>query len=308
MYPDAIFNIAEFLTDYEKISLSMTSIPMNKLKYIFIYRDRINFNKITHLPYYDNFEFIDLGISDAEPIKFPKSVKYIYCINFFDIYYYGVTHLLFCAPFNHPMGDRSIPVTVTHLTFDSSLNQCIENRIPSSVTHLTFGSNFNTPIKKNHIPQSVTHLTFGYWFNQPIKNCIPSSVTHLTFGNKFDMTVKNCIPKSVTYLTFGNNFNQSLKDSIPQSVTHLTFGDKFNKSIKFDIPTSVTHLTLGSSFTQPIQHCIQFVTHLTVGPYFHNTITGVSSLVELTVYESYDLEKKARIPPTTKVIRMPIYQ
>lgn len=67
--------------------------------------------------------------------------------------------------------------------FSNVIVSDINKSIPKSVTNLTFGSNFNEPIN-DFVPESVTCLTFCAAFNQGIYGCIPYSVTYLEFGKR----------------------------------------------------------------------------------------------------------------------------
>jgi hypothetical protein len=224
---DLILKFAEPLSDKDKMAISMSSKILDQLKYKFTYHNEMLIDRISKLPYFDNFEHIMIIYSKN---IYPKKVKYVHFVT----------------------QTTSIPPQVTHLTFSSEFNRSIKNVIPMSVTHLTFGFSFNQPIK-DCIPSSVTHLTFGACFNQSIHNSIPPFVTHLTFCSDFNQPINDCIPCSVTHLTFGYSFNQSIKDCILSSVTHLTFGFRFNQRIDKYIPLSVTHLTFGWSFDHPIK-------------------------------------------------------
>jgi len=185
MYEDLFLKIGEYLTNKEKIALSMTSHVMDKLKYKFIYNEKVHVKKILDLSFINNFKFIDItGVT----CMYPKA-KYIYLQTY----------------------DAAIPPYVTHLTFDDAFNKSIDGYLPTSVTHLTLGYNFNQPI--NNVPASITHLTFGDSFNQPI-NKISQYITHLTFGEKFNHPINNLIPQTVTHLTFGNKFNHPIDNLI----------------------------------------------------------------------------------------------
>jgi hypothetical protein len=161
MYDDLLIKITGELSDKQKIHTSMLSKRFDSLKHKYIYTEFITFSKIKVLPYFDNFENILLDITSV--VVYPICAKFI--------------HFLASEP--------NVSCGITHLTFDDSFNQPINDRIPSSVTHLTFGLYFNQ-LLNDCIPSSVSHLTFGLCFNQPINNCIPHSVTHLTFAWDFN--------------------------------------------------------------------------------------------------------------------------
>jgi len=229
MYDDIILKISQLLSNHQKIYLTMTSTFMNKFKYKFIYREKIDVDKIIKLSYFNNFECVSISdISD----EIPKYAKYVYLIT----YIMDLTH-------------NPLPLA-THLTFGRFFNQSIIGKIPPSVTYLEFGSCFNRSIKDS-IPPSVIHLIFGFDFNQSIKNSIPSSVTHLTFGTSFDRSIKNNIPSSVTHLTFGYCFNQPIECNIPSSVTHIVFGNQFDYPLD-TIPLSIKEITLRKNYNKKI--------------------------------------------------------
>uniref|UniRef100_A0A6C0C821 F-box domain-containing protein n=1 Tax=viral metagenome TaxID=1070528 RepID=A0A6C0C821_9ZZZZ len=213
---DIILKIGDLLLDKDKIAITMMAKRFDRLKYKFIYRQKMIYDRILPLSYFDNFECIELPRYQR---IYPKSVKYVHFV----------------------ARTTEMPPKVTHLTFGDDFNRSVENVIPSSVTHLTLGHYFNQPIT---IPSSVTHLTFKLHFNQPVK--IPSSVTHVTFGYSFNQPIE--VPSSVTHLTFGPKFNQPIK--IPTFTTHLKFGCYFNQPVI--VPPSVTHLVFGDFFDQPL--------------------------------------------------------
>lgn len=114
----------------------------------------------------------------------------------------SVSHLTFGWYFNQPV-NGFIPSSVTHLTFSRAFNQSIDN-IPSSVTHLklyghyphsfknlsvthlTFQGSINT-LKENHIPSSVIQIILNYnnhqshHFYELFQNPIPSFVKEIIF-------------------------------------------------------------------------------------------------------------------------------
>uniref|UniRef100_A0A6C0CCL1 FNIp repeat-containing protein n=1 Tax=viral metagenome TaxID=1070528 RepID=A0A6C0CCL1_9ZZZZ len=229
-YEDMIFEIAEFLTNKEKIMFSATCIYMNSLKCQFIYSNKIHVYRITQLPYFNNFQCVK--ISQKGDI-YPESAM---CIH---------------HEVRKPGSDRRdlrIPNNVTHLTFYMHINPIIKNYIPPTVTHLTLDKFFNNSIR-DCIPPFITHLTFGKAFNKSVKNRIPASVTHLIFGDYFNHQVDN-IPPSVTHLIFGESFNQSI-NNLPDSITHLAFGRYFSKTIN-KIPSSVIEIKLNEEYAKNI--------------------------------------------------------
>lgn len=237
---DVFIKIAEWLSDREKLSLTTVSKLFGELKYKFIYGTKMRIEDIMLLPYFHNFESVEIY---HKKNTLPKRVKYVY----FKAHGTNIPSSI-CPPW---IFDKTIiPPMATHLTFDDDFNESVDNCIPDSVTHLTFGCSFNRSII-NCIPKSITHLTFGRDFNQAITCCIPSSVTHLTFGRVFNQSISDCIPGSVTHLTFGNRFNQPI-ENLPTSITHLRFGYYFNQPIDDKIPRSVTHLRFGYCFVQKI--------------------------------------------------------
>ena len=235
---DIIFLVADKLSDKYKINMFNVNIDFYKLKDELLLNNRVSYDKIVNIKYFDNFTNIYFPNEDIDNLVLPKNIK----------------RLTFGPYFNQLI--QNIPNSVTHLTFGICFNKPIEN-IPNSVTHLIFGCNFNQLIQ--NIPNLVTHLTFGHSFDQLIQN-IPNSVTHLTFGFRFNQLIQN-IPNSVTHLTFGYRFNQPIQN-IPDSLTHLTFGDCFNQAIDC-ILYSIKYLTFGFHFNQHINfNMFQYLTYI----------------------------------------------
>lgn len=139
--------IGKYLTDYEKIQLTMTSRLMNKLKHKFMYYEFVTIAKIKDLSYFNNFKCVELQNARN---KCPKHAETVY----------------FAEKYLNYEKDKTIPNCVTHLTLESSYEEFDRSIVPSSVTHLTFGEWFDHDIK-NFIPPSVTHLTFGSFFPVP---------------------------------------------------------------------------------------------------------------------------------------------
>jgi len=106
IYTDTILKIAEFLTDREKIYLTMSSKRLDEMTYKLKYCEKIHIIKILSVPFFDNFESIEISCS---LYKIPKHVKYIH----------HVAH-----------DTLEIPPNVTHLTFCENFSQSIKNIIP----------------------------------------------------------------------------------------------------------------------------------------------------------------------------------
>jgi len=278
---DLYLMISRDLNDQEKIRMSMMAKKLVGLKYIFTYVDKIYFNTIKNLSFFDNFTNVMVSQNSFGmwPNILPIKCKYVHV----------TLHEYKIPIFKTTLGKY---VRITHLKFDDEFNikicshgpdDVIYDGIPGSVTHLTFGNSFNHPC---YIPANVTHLIFGSSFDEqmyiPISESIKylklgdrcnlrpdfsyfKNITHLIFGNDFNQPIDKKLPATITHLTFGNNFNQQIHDIIPEKVTHLTFGDNFNQLIIGAIPNSVTHLTFGRDFDKKMQEYIpKSVTHLTI--------------------------------------------
>lgn len=138
---DVIICIAKFLNNKEKIIFLSLSMKLHKLKNNIYYDDYVCLHKIYDLPYYNMFTHV---IFNKLGYNLPNSI----------------THLFFEYLISNKRGilikdNVKIPVTVTHLSFNSMFNQDITDFIPRSVTHLTFGNNFNKNIKDLNIDESV---------------------------------------------------------------------------------------------------------------------------------------------------------
>ena len=115
---DVVVEISNYLTDKEKIYLTMTSKIMSDYKSKMRYEELVRLSSIKDLSYFDNFTNVKI---DDDTIKYPKYAKFIHFLT------EGI----------------DIPTNVTHLTFDDFFNQPIKDVIPSSVTHLSIGHRFN---------------------------------------------------------------------------------------------------------------------------------------------------------------------
>src|SRR5688572_4841545 len=108
---DVFIKIGEYVSDKEKITLTMVSRKMNRLNMVFTYHEKIDTNRISKLPYFNNFECVKINDKTA---YFPAKAKYVYLTT-----------------------ERSnVPDFVTHLTFGDKFNKSIKYIIPTSVTNL----------------------------------------------------------------------------------------------------------------------------------------------------------------------------
>lgn len=204
----------------------------------------------------------------------------------------SITHLTFGPKFNYPINDL-IPFSVTHLTFGIKFNQPINECIPTSVTHLIFDLGFNQSVN-GCIPSSVIELVFGNRFNQPINGCIPSLVERVIFGHNFDQSIENCFPSTIKELTFGWNYDHPRNGSIPSTITHLTFERYYNHLDHNRIPSSVKYLTIKNAFEDHYNRYIpSTVTHLIFGIYFCDTVKDwiPSTVTHLSLTNEYDTIK-----------------
>jgi len=222
---DIILKISKLLTDKEKISFSATIISINRLKHKFIFQEKTNMGQIKYLPYFDNFEFVEISdiMYTANFIThFPKNMKYV--------------HFRTC--------NTCIPPFVTHLTFGDHFNQTIKDCLPRSITYLTFGYCFNQSMISitstgdiiQHIPNSVSRLKFSRCFDQLSKDAIPKSVTHLTFSECHHNSVFELIPESVTHLEFGYHYGKLL--NVPSSIIQISL-PRYNKCINYHPTTKI---------------------------------------------------------------------
>jgi len=246
---DSFIHISRFLTDREKIYLATTSSSMNILKYKFRYCERIRMDKIVHLPYFHNFEFVK--IHSIPPI-YPKCVKFIHLLaNSTDIPS-NITHLTFRRRFNKPV--KYIPLSVTYLKFGDYFNHPIDGLISSSVTQLKLRWEFNHPFT-NNIPSSVTHLTLYCSADKLKIGDIPSSVVYLKVGGRFKKNMKDYAP-FVTHLSFGwYCLEYDLRNTISGTITHLYFFEDFDGLLD-DLPHTVKEISLNESYNLPIDQSI----------------------------------------------------
>jgi len=201
----------------------------------------------------------------------------------------SINHLWINWEFNDSI-ENKIPLTVTHLHFDSI--KVLPTMFPSSITHLIFGHNFNRSIA-GCIPSSVVELIFGISFNQPINDCIPSSVGILKFTDDFNQPISGFIPSSVRQLELGCKFNQNLQN-IPSSITFLIL-DKINSQMGDYIPTSIIKLVIFN-FTEKIIMIPSSVTHLAFGLYNELIKNIIPTSVTNLAFGRFDICIKDNIP------------
>lgn len=317
-----IIEICEFLTDGEKIKLSMVSKMMNHIKCKLTYYEKQDIKNIIDLPYFDNFVYVEISKKTNTCPKFAKYVRYNK---------------------NNPCTLKKLPLSVIHLRFYNKFAGSLY-KIPSSITHLKLGSKFYryntfpevvnithlrifscTYFKNVWIPPSVKHLKI-YNFDRAIEKCIPESVTHLTlvykylnmptyiptsithlyFHDKFDSLISNLTMPSVTHLTFGNNFNNLIINMAIPKVTHLTFGNDFNHRIMNIFMPNVTHLTFGNKFNQIIINTeIPNITHITFGEDFNQSINDISqSVIWIAINKKYNKFIDERVASRVEIVRI----
>uniref|UniRef100_A0A6C0C7T0 Uncharacterized protein n=1 Tax=viral metagenome TaxID=1070528 RepID=A0A6C0C7T0_9ZZZZ len=296
MYNYDIFSkICKYLNNKEKIYLTMMCNVTDKFKHKLIYPDNTEYKRISHLPYYDNFE----TITDDNPcITFPKNAKKLI---FYSKYSHFYPRTFMDLGMKKETSMIKIPISVTHITLCDMLFKYGRLIIPKSVTHLKFCPQCTTA--KNYIRQSITHLTLPMRLDDSIKDCIPGSVTHLKLPRYFNEPIEDLIPSSVIYLKFGDFFNQSVKDNIPKSVTHLKFGRHFRRSIKNSISDSVTHLKIPYDFDDFGEPLPATITHLQIGHgKKYNTLTQIMDGNFASINDFYFDAIKKYIPTTVKVI------
>jgi hypothetical protein len=228
LYDELFVKISKLLADNEKIKLTATSKTIDRLKHKFMYTDKTDVRKIRNLPFFNNFEYVE--IPDIIH-KCPKNVKHIKfvasCIQQ-DRY----RHIIMQFDYFFGQFKDGAITSLKSVTIEDNYDNPIKYCLPSSVTHLTFGKYFSHSIEKikkhnitfgeqlteTDIPISITHLTFGDVFNQPIKNCIPSSVTHLEFGISFDQSL-NSIPLSIQEIKICNTYNKIIDIHLIPKIT-----------------------------------------------------------------------------------------
>lgn len=174
---------------------------------------------------------------------------------------------------------------LSHIEFQWSFNQAVDDLIPNKITALYFGYAFNRPI--NNLPQTLTKLVLDDSFNQPIDH-LPHRLTHLTLGYHFNQEINN-LPKSLTHLTLSWCFNQPV-NNLPQDLTHLVLGFRFNQSLN-QLPASLVHLTLGFSYNRPIDKLPTNLSYLSFGFVFNQAIDIGSltpNLVSLKFGNAFD--------------------
>lgn len=175
-----------------------------------------------------------INIKIKEVFKFPKNL----------------THLSFDYSFNEPIDDliKYSPDTLTHLIFGHDFNQKIDNLIPNSIVYLEFGWNFNRSLKTLINLPLLSTLILSCHFNQSVRNCIPNSVRKIKFGSRFNISIKNCIPNFVESLKFGYRFDKSI-DDLPDSIIFLRLPRHyFDVVTKF--PSNLKELKVSKQFIE----------------------------------------------------------
>lgn len=167
MHKDWIIYASQYLTNREKIYLSMTSTSFCQLKYAFTYNERVDVDAISYLPYYDNFTSISANRLDQ---SFPKRIEKLYL----------TIEEYLCDPIEHP-----VPSSVTDLTlilpetssFDA-LARPINSYITNYIVHFTL--HLNTEAVKRVLHDTPIQFTCTRQDNPEMLERYPASVMSVT--------------------------------------------------------------------------------------------------------------------------------
>lgn len=223
---DATLKICSFLSDQEKVYFAMIATSFSMLLSEMIYSKKVRFDAIEKLPYFDNFECVQLLHFTN---KCPKFAKYVY----------------------YEASTRDIPQNVTHLTFTQGFNKSIKGIIPKSVTDLEFSWDFIQSVQ-DCIPSTVKNMTFSYYFGRDIIKEDNLADFNNVIGLNHDDHGFDRIPYTIMHVTYCRYYNKSAKlsnllpqtwcatdDRDPDLKKCLTLSHNYDKFIEDDRKTIV---------------------------------------------------------------------
>uniref|UniRef100_A0A6C0C8Z9 F-box domain-containing protein n=1 Tax=viral metagenome TaxID=1070528 RepID=A0A6C0C8Z9_9ZZZZ len=196
---DIILSISIHLTDYDKINLTTTSKRIYNTRNNMLFYQRININRISSLPYFNNFtNVIIFDGTDPIPLRathlsfddrFDKSIK--------GIIPHSVTHLALGNLFDQRINDGDIPNSVTCLEFGAIFmegGQDLKVVIPPSVKILKLNGFIYKHI--DEIPSSVNCLVFHQYFYRPIDH-VPNNIKRIIVSDNYEGLIDNKILSNV---------------------------------------------------------------------------------------------------------------
>lgn len=140
--------ITKYLSDIDKAHLVQCSTELNTLKYFMTYDTLVHNEKITNLPFYDNFT--NIIISSFKPKILDSGPMIIQTVD-------G------SMKFNGILYGIQLPRCVQKLTINCKYNDGIV--IPKSVTHLTFGDIYRGNINDLVIPDTVKIINLPKYYH-----------------------------------------------------------------------------------------------------------------------------------------------
>lgn len=150
-FPKEIYvEISQHLSDKDKMSFVNCSTDLNTIKYLLAYDTLVDNDKISHLPFYDNFT--NVSIISFEPKMIDSGSMIIQTVN-------GI------QKFNGVLYGVKFPRYICKLTINCEYNKGVV--IPKTVKEISFGDNYRGDVDELLIPDGVkVTKPDGYWFHK----------------------------------------------------------------------------------------------------------------------------------------------
>lgn len=323
---DILINISKFLSNQDILNLSRCCKYYHELVYRVRFSEKVDYQDIIELPYFDSF--INITCKDNVTL-FPKFLKDLHwkCdVALPEDLPNTLIHLTFSA-YNKPL--LKLPCTLIKLSFGRIYNQPLPI-LPDKLTHLYFGyrhnmlnpfkymdcaSDYNQPLP--NIPESLLHLVFGSDYNQPLPSELPDSITHLKFGLEYNQPLPN-LPNSLIFLSFGqgsynhllpvgifdrNGYNHSGEPQLPDSLTILEFGYAYNKSLP-NLPRALMKLKFGYYYNQLLPDLPNTLTHLTFGRHYNQPLPDLPESLTHLIFNIGYKQPLISIPKSLKYLKI----
>ena len=194
---ELIILISTFLNNKEKTVLTSLTKSFTMFSKKFIYRDRIEAEKIIYVPYNNNFTYVEYTYRSGV-LAVPSFVTHLYIDDFF----------------NKPL--YALPKSLKFISINPWFNNTID--IPASITHILI-DDYSMWYNYNDIPYNVTHIMI-----EELRTCLkifPDTVKYLFVNeaNKNYLDLKKV--SSVTKIIYFDNENYKCIENFIDSASQL---------------------------------------------------------------------------------------
>ena len=186
---EILVTVTQFLATKDILNLGLCSKYLRDILHAVKFNDKVEFNKISRLNYFDSFTNVVYRKSENQ---FPKSL----CV------------LNWMCEENLP---SQLPGSLKSLDLGGHYNQPI-SQLPNSLKNLYLSCSYNQPLPQ--LPDSLKSLHLGHCYNQPLPQ-LPDSLKSLDLGSDYNQPLPQ-LPNSLK----SSDYNQPLPQ-LPDSLESL---------------------------------------------------------------------------------------